>query len=219
MATTINTSLYIHEDAMIENLQPATATGHPLTWQQRLSVLSGSEDYLDITDFEISVKNKLVHDTVVDTTNTSVADHLTDNPSFQWEEGDELILTSNALGARVYEFDGGTVTASNFTVRDDTMDANLIRSYFSAGDGISISGGVISATEATTEVVRETGVTLTASTPYTFSHGFSGVPLIMAYDSNGLSLIVDLDVATGTSGDATVTSASTETGVTLVAVG
>ena len=197
----------------IANLPEASLDGQPLTYQQRVRIAANSSEYFDISNYELSAKSSLVKDVVIDTANTSVADHVANYPSIVWDEGDELVLTSNSVSSRVYRYQGGGVSAANFILIDDALDAALIRSYISVGDSLTYINGTINLNNSYDEVAS-----LSANTPYLVNHGLAGVPIVAIYDSNGEAISVDVDIETGVQSQISITSIAEQSNVKIKVV-
>lgn len=116
-----------------------TSTHTPVT------IAAGSSDYLSIDGQELSIKALAITDVVVDNTETSLADFVTNNYSVgtEYQEGDVIILTAvTDQTSRRWIHNGGSAgTTADFTQLDDVLTASEVRGYLSGGDGITYNSG------------------------------------------------------------------------------
>lgn len=136
------------------------------TKQDTLSIAAGSQNYLDLTGGELSVKNLLVHDVVVDNSSADLAAFIAASYTLgtEFQEGDIIVLSvSTDSQQRTWIHNGGTDgIATDFTRLQVDLSDTVIRAMFSAGTGISYnsSTGVISCdVEASEVTASDTGYT------------------------------------------------------------
>lgn len=127
-------ALYVYDGT-----QWTTSTHTPVT------IAAGSTDYLSIDGQELSIKALAITDVVVDNTETSLADFVTNNYSVgtEYQEGDVIILTAvtNQTQRRWIHNGGSAGTTADFTQLDDVLTASEVRAYLSGGDGITYNSG------------------------------------------------------------------------------
>lgn len=135
--------------------------------QGNLTIEAGSQNYLGLVGDVLSVKNLLIHDVVVDNTYSDLASYIAGSgyTGTQLQSGDILVLTASSdAQKRSYIHNGGIAgTEADFTRLQVDLSANVIRSMFSAGTGISynVATGEISVDATAAEItVDDTGFTV-----------------------------------------------------------
>jgi hypothetical protein len=163
-----------------ENDADAVNRGQLDLKQNILTVAAGSENYLDITGDEISVKNLLIHDVTVDVTYSTIAAFCAAmySSTNDFQEGDVVVLTTASDGSETWIHNGGTaITEADFTEISVNLTDSVIRGLFSAGTGIAYnsSTGEISV-DATSDEIADSG-------SYTNISGSDVAALLASIDS------------------------------------
>ena len=115
------------------------------------SIDSGSSNYLAVdSDGKLSVSNLLISDVTVNSSETSLANYISNNSSEAGglQEGDVLILSGASGGTETYIIHGtdGSNSANYSQIQSGLTSAEVV-AQLSAGAGINISGaGQISST-------------------------------------------------------------------------
>lgn len=129
--------------------------------QGNLTIEAGSQNYLGLVGDVLSVKNLLIHDVVVDNTYSDLASYIAGSgyTGTQLQSGDILVLTASSdAQKRSYIHNGGIAgTEADFTRLQVDLSANVIRSMFSAGTGISynVATGEISVDATAAEITTD----------------------------------------------------------------
>lgn len=123
-------------DAAADNLLSLSAAG---LYAKKYTIHPDSQNYLEIdASNQIKTKQLLITDTTVDTTETSLADHITTSGygvgNLIYEEGDIIVLTQVQ---ETWIHHGGTAgDATDFTEISADVTDSYIRNLFSATDGV-----------------------------------------------------------------------------------
>lgn len=106
-----------------------------------LTVAAGSQNFLSISDNEISFSNLAITGVTVDGTATSISNFVSSNYTVgnEFQEGDVIIMTAATdQASRSYIHNGGTaVSTADFTRLQADISAADIRQELSAGDGLT----------------------------------------------------------------------------------
>ena len=106
------------------------------------SIASGSSSYLSVSGGELSVSSLLISDVEVDTSETSLANFISNQSSTAsgLKKGDFLVLTNVSTGTETFIVSGSDGSSeANYTEVESGLTATEIVAKLSAGDGITIS--------------------------------------------------------------------------------
>jgi hypothetical protein len=106
------------------------------------AIASGSSSMLSVSNGELSISNLAITDVHVDSTQTSLANFITNESSTAagLQEGDVLILTAPSDGTETYIVSGANgSSAANYTQIESPLSAAEVGAVLQAGDGISIN--------------------------------------------------------------------------------
>ena len=152
-----------------------------LTRKQDISGLSfingiadGSSSMLSVSGGKLSISNLALTDVHVDSTQTSLANFISNESSTaaSLQTGDVLILTAPSAGTETFMVSGANgSSASNYTQIESPLSAAEVGAVLNAGDGISVN-----ASNATISANIEAGTGLSKSV--------SGGQITFAVDAN-----------------------------------
>ena len=137
------------------------------------AIASGSSSMLSVADGELSISSLAITDVHVDSTQTSLANFISNESSTaaSLKEGDVLILTAPSAGTETFMVSGADGSAAgNYTQIESPLTAAEVGGVLQAGDGITVN-----ASNATISANIAAGSGLSSSTSsgqITFS--FSG---------------------------------------------
>ena len=126
------------------------------------AIASGSSSMLSVADGELSISSLAITDVHVDSTQTSLANFISNEGSTaaSLKEGDVLILTAPSAGTETYMVSGADGSAAgNYTQIESPLTAAEVGGVLQAGDGISVN-----ASNATISANIAAGSGLSAST-------------------------------------------------------
>jgi hypothetical protein len=106
------------------------------------AIASGSSSMLSVSNGELSISNLAITDVHVDSTQTSLANFITNESSTaaSLAEGDVLILTAPSDGTETYIVSGANgSSAANYTQIESPLSAAEVGAVLQAGDGISVN--------------------------------------------------------------------------------
>ena len=126
------------------------------------AIASGSSSMLSVADGELSISSLAITDVHVDSTQTSLANFISNEGSTaaSLKEGDVLILTAPSAGTETFMVSGADGSAAgNYTQIESPLTAAEVGGVLQAGDGISVN-----AANATISANIAAGSGLSAST-------------------------------------------------------
>ena len=126
------------------------------------AIASGSSSMLSVADGELSISSLAITDVHVDSTQTSLANFISNEGSTaaSLKEGDVLILTAPSAGTETFMVSGADGSAAgNYTQIESPLTAAEVGGVLQAGDGISVN-----ASNATISANIAAGSGLSAST-------------------------------------------------------
>ena len=103
---------------------------------------AGSSSMLSVTNGKLSISNLAITDVHVDSTETSLANFISNESTVAagLGEGDVLILTAPSAGTETYIVSGPNgSSASNYTEIESPLSAAEVGAVLQAGDGISVN--------------------------------------------------------------------------------
>jgi hypothetical protein len=124
-------------------------------------IADGSSSMLSVSGGKLSISNLAITDVHVDSTQTSLANFITNESSTAagLQEGDVLILTAPSDGTETYIVSGANgSSAANYTQIESPLSAAEVGAVLQAGDGISVN-----ASNATISANIEAGAGLSKS--------------------------------------------------------
>ena len=124
-------------------------------------IADGSSSMLSVSGGKLSISNLAITDVHVDSTQTSLANFITNESSTAagLQEGDVLILTAPSDGTETYIVSGANgSSAANYTQIESPLSAAEVGAVLQAGDGISVN-----ASNATISANIEAGTGLSKS--------------------------------------------------------
>lgn len=181
--------------------------------QDNLSIAAGSQNYLQLDGGELSVKNLLIHDVIVDNTHMSLASYVTASyTGSEMQSGDILVLAA-ATDSQKKSFihNGGSAgTVADFTSLQSDLSEAVIRGMFSAGTGISYNSttGEISVDATASEITAsEAGFAVVS--------GVSAQAMFSSIDTALATIQTDISNLEALSGAAGAMDLGTFTGGTI----
>ena len=105
-------------------------------------IASGSSSMLSVADGELSLSNIAITDVHVDSTQTSLANFISNEgaTAASLREGDVLILTAPSSGTETYIVSGANgSSAANYTQIESPLTAAEVGGVLQAGDGITVN--------------------------------------------------------------------------------
>ena len=105
-------------------------------------IADGSSSMLSVSGGKLSISNLAITDVHVDSTQTSLANFISNESSTAagLQEGDVLILTAPSDGTETYIVSGANgSSASNYTQIESPLSAAEVGAVLQAGDGISVN--------------------------------------------------------------------------------
>jgi hypothetical protein len=105
-------------------------------------IASGSSSMLSVADGELSISSLAITDVHVDSTQTSLANFISNEGSTaaSLKEGDVLILTAPSAGTETFMVSGADGSAAgNYTQIESPLTAAEVGGVLQAGDGISVN--------------------------------------------------------------------------------
>ena len=106
------------------------------------AIASGSSSMLSVADGELSISSLAITDVHVDSTQTSLANFISNEGSTaaSLKEGDVLILTAPSAGTETFMVSGADGSAAgNYTEIESPLSAAEVGGVLQAGDGISVN--------------------------------------------------------------------------------